>query len=201
MQFRVGRDDPTNTAGNATPGGWTDLVNPECMTFDEKELKRQKVPDREFKFIRKHGEWTINGETWKDVVDSDYTHCMAEPEENAVEIWQLTNTSGGWFHPVHIHLIDFQVLSRNGSAKNVFDYEKGPKDVVYVGENETVRVAMRFEGPAAGPGWNAPKGRYMMHCHNLVHEDHDMMMQFSVGDPDHVADHHPITAAAAEWES
>lgn len=22
----------------------------------------------------------------------------------------------------------------------------------------------------------------MVHCHNLVHEDHDMMVQFSVGD-------------------
>jgi hypothetical protein len=25
-------------------------------------------------------------------------------------------------------------------------------------------------------------GKYMMHCHNLVHEDHDMMVQFEVGD-------------------
>ena len=25
------------------------------------------------------------------------------------------------------------------------------------------------------------QGRYMMHCHNLVHEDHDMMHQFAVG--------------------
>jgi hypothetical protein len=23
-------------------------------------------------------------------------------------------------------------------------------------------------------------GRYMMHCHNLVHEDHDMMVQWEV---------------------
>jgi spore coat protein A, manganese oxidase len=53
----------------------------------------------------------------------------------------------------------------------------GPKDVVYVGENETVRVAMTF-GPHTG--------RYMMHCHNLVHEDHDMMGQFNVvGDIEH----------------
>jgi hypothetical protein len=36
----------------------------------------------------------------------------------------------------------------------------------------------------------------MMHCHNLVHEDHDMMMQFSVGDPDY-GDCDPITGAAA----
>ncbi len=201
MQFRVGRQTPSNLADNAVPSGWSDLVAPaECMTWKETDLKAQSVPDREFKFIRTNGHWTINGETWENVIDSRYTHCMAEPEQGAVEIWQLTNTSGGWFHPVHIHLVDFQVLSRNGSASNVLPHEKGPKDVVYVGENETVRVAMRFAGPSAGPGWSAPKGRYMMHCHNLVHEDHDMMMQFSVGDPDHVAEVDPITAAAAETD-
>jgi heme/copper-type cytochrome/quinol oxidase subunit 2 len=25
------------------------------------------------------------------------------------------------------------------------------------------------------------RGRYMIHCHNLTHEDHDMMTQFRVG--------------------
>jgi spore coat protein A, manganese oxidase len=196
MRFRVSRNAPRSLAGNVVPRGWEELVEaPECMTFTEAGLKAQGVPERQFSFIRKHGGWTINGETWENVIDSQYTHCMAEPELGAVEIWELTNTSGGWFHPVHIHLVDFQVLSRNGSAANVLPHEKGPKDVVYVGENETVRVAMRFSGPAAGPGWPEPHGRYMMHCHNLVHEDHDMMMQFSVGDPDHLPDVDPILAA------
>jgi hypothetical protein len=45
--------------------------------------------------------------------------------------------------------------------------------VVYVGEGEKVRVIMKWEGT----------GRYMMHCHNLIHEDHDMMAQFEVVDP------------------
>jgi FtsP/CotA-like multicopper oxidase with cupredoxin domain len=198
MQFRVAKTDPDTLAGNAVPSGWQELVEtPECMTWSESGLLAQKVPDRRFRFIRTNGHWTINGETWEEVIDSGYTHCMAEPERGSVEIWELTNTSGGWFHPVHIHLVDFQVLSRNGSVTNVLPHEKGAKDVVYVGENETVRVAMRFAGPAAGPGWPEPRGRYMMHCHNLVHEDHDMMMQFSVGDPDHVLDYDPIKAAAA----
>lgn len=198
MQFRVAKSDPTTLAGNAVPSGWQELVeSPECMTWSESALLAQGVPVRKFEFIRTNGHWTINGETWENVIDSQYTHCMAEPDQDAVEIWELKNTSGGWFHPVHIHLVDFQVLSRNGSAKNVLPHEKGAKDVVYVGENETVRVAMRFSGPPAGPGWPAPRGRYMMHCHNLVHEDHDMMMQFSVGDPDHVLDFDPIKAAAA----
>lgn len=198
MQFRVARTDPTTLAGNSVPSGWQELVeSPECMTWSESALLAQGVPVRKFEFIRTNGHWTINGETWENVIASQYTHCMAEPDRDAVEIWELKNTSGGWFHPVHIHLVDFQVLSRNGSAKNVLPHEKGGKDVVYVGENETVRVAMRFSGPPAGPGWPAPRGRYMMHCHNLVHEDHDMMMQFSVGDPDHVLDFDPIKAAAA----
>ncbi len=197
MQFRVGRQ-VRSTRNNSIPADWgARVARAECMTFDETTLQAQGVTEREFKFIRTNGKWTINGETWENVIASGYTHCMAEPGLGDVEIWQLTNTSGGWFHPVHIHLVDFQVLSRNGSAAKVLPHERGPKDVVYVGENETVRVAMRFSGPAAGDGWPTPRGRYMMHCHNLVHEDHDMMMQFSVGDPEHEPAFDPITAAAA----
>jgi spore coat protein A len=199
MRFRV-KGDATSMANNL-PNGWADgLPKAECMTFTEDSLRAMGAPTRQFKFIRSNGKWTINGETWEDVLASNYKHCMAEIEKGKVEIWELSNSSGGWFHPVHIHLVDFQVLSRNGSAAKVKPFEKGPKDVVYVGENETVRVAMRFEGPAAGEGWHEPYGRYMMHCHNLVHEDHDMMMQFNVTDPDY--DHYdakcdPMTAAAA----
>jgi FtsP/CotA-like multicopper oxidase with cupredoxin domain len=201
MQFVVGpQTSVLSWDNNDVPSDWESRVAPaECMTWKESALLAQKVPDRRFDFVRTNGHWTINGETWENVIDSGYTHCMAEPDLDAVEIWELRNTSGGWFHPVHIHLVDFQVLSRNGSPANVKPYEKGPKDVVYVGENETVRVAMRFGGPSAGEGWPRPRGRYMMHCHNLVHEDHDMMMQFSVGDPDHAPGFDPITAAAA-WQ-
>ena len=195
MRFKV-YGAPTSTANNEIHPGWQEVFQPaECMTWTEAELLGQGVTTRAFDFERSSGEWTINGTTWKDVVDSDYEFCLAEPEADAIEIWDLTNFSGGWFHPVHIHLVDFQILSRNGSAANVRPYEKGPKDVAYVGEEETVRVAMRFSGPSAGEGWPAPKGRYMMHCHNLVHEDHDMMMQFSVGDPEHDPAFDPIAAA------
>jgi spore coat protein A, manganese oxidase len=195
MRFKV-VGDATSTENNSIPENWEQLVEaPECMTWKESDLVAQGVKERRFDFIRTNSKWTINGETWEEVINSGYTHCMAEPELGAVEIWTLSNGSGGWFHPVHIHLVDFQVLSRNGVASKVMPYEKGPKDVVYVGENETVRVAMRFSGPPAGEGWPQPQGRYMMHCHNLVHEDHDMMMQFSVGDPNHAPEFDPITAA------
>jgi spore coat protein A len=133
---------------------------------------------------RKDGEWTLNGKTWHDVIESGYKDVVANPDLNEVQVWEIENRSGGWFHPVHIHLVDFRVLSRNG--RSPFDYELGPKDVVYVGENETVRLIMRFEHQ---------RGKYMIHCHNLPHEDHDMMQQFSVGLKDgDVDENDPINA-------
>jgi len=128
------------------------------------------TPTRLFEFKRQGGEWTINGRTWDDIVNSDFTLVSANPQLDAVEVWELKNNSGGWFHPVHIHLVDFRMLSRNGRPPE--PYELGPKDVAYVGEGESVRVIARF-GPKLG--------KYMMHCHNLVHEDHDMMVQYEVG--------------------
>ncbi len=124
-------------------------------------------------------QWMLNGQTWDDVIKSGYTSVLANPNVGDTEIWEIENKSGGWFHPVHIHLIDFKILSRNGNAP--FAYELGPKDVVYVGEGEKVRLIMKF-GDVTRPDHLAPRtGKYMVHCHNLAHEDHDMMHQFSVG--------------------
>src|SRR3712207_1700803 len=115
---------------------------------------------RRMELERTNGMWVINGETWEDVVKENYNHVFANPAPNAVEIWEVTNSSGGWFHPLHVHLVDFQVLSRNGAPPR--PEERGPKDVVYVGEGETVRLLMRFDHE---------EGRHMIHCHNLSHEE------------------------------
>ena len=128
------------------------------------------VRTRRLSVQRNGGIWTINGQTWEDVIASEFQMVVANPRMNTTEIWELTNPGGGWFHPVHLHLVDFRILDRNGRPP--FDYERGPKDTAYVGEDETVRVLIHF-GPHAG--------RYMVHCHNLVHEDSDMMVQYSVG--------------------
>jgi hypothetical protein len=63
-----------------------------------------------------------------------------------------------------------QLISRNGLPPA--PYERGWKDVFVLNDFETVRVIAKF-GPHTG--------KYMMHCHNIVHEDHDMMTQFEVG--------------------
>jgi FtsP/CotA-like multicopper oxidase with cupredoxin domain len=122
------------------------------------------VRTREFRYERTNGLWVINGKIW------DINRIDANPQLGDVEIWRLYNNAGGWFHPIHIHLVDCQILDRNG--KPPFVYERGWKDVFYVGENESVRVIGKF-----GPN----TGKYMTHCHNTVHEDHDMMNQFEVG--------------------
>jgi FtsP/CotA-like multicopper oxidase with cupredoxin domain len=168
--------EPSTLEGNTIPA----ILNPGSPTMALTEA--DAVATRTVEFVRKHGEWTINGRTWADVIASNFTLLEAHPRFNDVEIWQFKNDSGGWFHPVHLHLVDFKILDRNG--KPPFDYEKAPKDVVYLGENETVRVILRFERQV---------GRYMMHCHNLVHEDHDMMVQFEVG----TGGHDPITTDPA----
>jgi FtsP/CotA-like multicopper oxidase with cupredoxin domain len=190
MQFEVVGDAPTGPDGripnNDLPSQLNDNFDVTGLTAKDAKVTRK------FAFERKHGHWTINGETWEDVIASGYTHTVAQPRVGDVEIWELENKSGGWFHPIHIHLIDFKILDRNGKAP--FAYERGPKDVAYVGENEKVRVIMKFDDTRgrnedhkiqqrANPeaAILPPRtGRYMMHCHNLVHEDHDMMVQFEV---------------------
>jgi FtsP/CotA-like multicopper oxidase with cupredoxin domain len=180
MAFDV-TDEPFSTR-DATWNHVPDLLaGSDVMDLAESMAKRT----RHMALERKNGQWTINGSTWTDVVNSDFQQVFADPDVGDVEVWELENRSGGWFHPLHIHLVDFKILSRNGLAP--FDFERGPKDVAYLGENETVRVLMRF-----GPH----RGRYMVHCHNLPHEDHDMMTQFAVGwKPGQFDPNDPVLAA------
>ncbi|KAH0608854.1 uncharacterized protein H6S33_001082 [Morchella sextelata] len=158
MQFRVGTT-VSSTAGNgAVPSTLVDLTFP----------TNTGTIDRHFKFERTNGEWRINGLGFADVAN----RILAKPNAGAVEVWELENSSGGWAHPIHIHLIDFKVLTRNG--RGVEPYESaGFKDVVFLDENETVTVIARYHP------WT---GQYMFHCHNTVHEDQDMMAAFDVGD-------------------
>lgn len=169
---------PTSKAGNEIPAQLAP-DNP-TMQLDES----MAAATRQLRLVREHGMWTINQRTWMDVVDSGFTFLLANPALHSVEVWEFVNHSGGWFHPLHIHLVDFRILSRNGRPP--MPHELGPKDVVYVGENETVRVAARF-GPHLG--------RYMVHCHNVRHEDHDMMGQFEVG----TGGNDPINTEPAQW--
>ncbi|KZL80040.1 bilirubin oxidase [Colletotrichum incanum] len=125
--------------------------------------------DQHFLFHRQGSDWRINGVIFADVNN----RVLARPKRGTIEVWELENSSGGWSHPIHIHLVDFRVIKRvNGRGGVVFPYEsQGLKDVVWVGPGETVTVEAHY---APWPGV------YMFHCHNLIHEDHEMMAAFNV---------------------
>lgn len=102
---------------------------------------------------------TINGE----VFDPD--RIDANPRLGSTEIWEISADPS---HPIHLHLVHFKVLSRDGGPPGPCD--AGWKDTVFM-EGGTVRVAAKFDG------W---RGKYVFHCHNLEHEDMMMMANFEV---------------------
>lgn len=96
--------------------------------------------------------WTINGVDFADMKN----RVLARPPQGTVELWQLHHSGGPAVHPVHVHLVNFQVVSRTGGSRGVLPYEAaGLKDVVLLEPGETVQV-LAFYGP-----WN---GLYMFHC-------------------------------------
>jgi len=100
-------------------------------------------------------------------------------------VWGFINRSGV-AHPMHIHLVLFQILDRQafqvtndvivpvGPLIPPAANEAGWKDTVRVNPFEITRVIARFDGFL---------GRYPYHCHILEHEDHEMMRQFQVLPP------------------
>jgi hypothetical protein len=107
--------------------------------------------------------WVINGQRF------DPARVDATPRLGSTEIWRFQN-GPMMAHPIHLNM--FQILDRNGTPPS--EAEAGWKDTVAVGPDETVRVIVRFTDYS---------GLYMVHCHNLEHEDNAMMAQFRVMPP------------------
>lgn len=111
---------------------------------------------------------------------------LEKPQLNTIEIWNFVNLTD-FMHPIHVHLVQFQVLDRipfdvdeykatgeivyTGDAIEPDDNEKGWKDVVRANAGEITRIIAHF---------NDFPGDYVLHCHILEHEDHDMMRPFKV---------------------
>lgn len=110
-------------------------------------------------------------------------------EYRSYEAWKIINLTQDT-HPFHVHLVQFQLLGREGYKTDAFQNdptalvtfdsknqplidanEKGWKDTVRVNPNEMVTIAAKFDGYT---------GRYMYHCHVLEHEDHEMMRPYVV---------------------
>ncbi len=130
--------------------------------------------------------------TWSDAITEN-------PMMNDTEVWEVYNATGD-AHPVHLHLVAFQIINRqsfNGSVADKTQYghngeeitgglltvndlvgdarepaenEKGWKDTAVMLPGEVTRVIAHFNRV----------GRYVWHCHILSHEDHEMMRPFEV---------------------
>tara|TARA_R110002049_G_scaffold72490_7_gene187531 strand:+ start:101653 stop:103659 length:2007 start_codon:yes stop_codon:yes gene_type:complete len=87
------------------------------------------------------------------------------------EIWELSNATG-IAHPFHVHLVQFQLLSRNGNEPTGADL--GWKDTILVHPGDRIRIIMKFDK------YSDPRTPYMYHCHITAHEDNGMMGQFLV---------------------
>jgi FtsP/CotA-like multicopper oxidase with cupredoxin domain len=117
----------------------------------------------------------VNGKPFPD--DASTVHFRVQ--KNSAEQWTVVNKSGpddpggtgGWMHPVHIHFEEFQFIARNGRPILPGDPEYGRKDVMRLQHNEQNTAVWRFRDF---------EGRYPMHCHNVLHEDHAMMLRWDI---------------------
>jgi FtsP/CotA-like multicopper oxidase with cupredoxin domain len=125
--------------------------------------RAEVVTERTFIFDRKNGGWSVNGKPF------DHNVITAEPRLGTAEIWNFVNNSGGWMHPIHVHFEEHQILTRNGKTPPRDEIAR--EDVVWLGHGETVKTFRRFRDFT---------GRYVTHCHNVVHEDHGMMFQWKI---------------------
>ena len=108
------------------------------------------------------------------------------PRLNTTEIWEFVNLTEDT-HPMHLHLVRFQVLDRRPFDTTEYLMEKklrftaaavpppahelGWKDVVQCPAGVVTRIIVPFEGFT---------GKYLYHCHILEHEANDMMRPFEV---------------------
>jgi FtsP/CotA-like multicopper oxidase with cupredoxin domain len=118
--------------------------------------------NRTFQFNKTNNVWTVNGQIF------DVNTPTAAVTKGDSEIWTLRG-SGGWSHPVHIHFEEGRILSRNGAPPAA--HEAGRKDVYVLNPGDEIVVFLRFR---------EFMGKYVMHCHNLTHEDHAMMIRFDI---------------------
>ena len=118
-----------------------------------------------------------------------------DPKAGSVEIWRIINTTGD-AHPIHIHLVQFQILDRQlfdpdefAAGRLVFTHERvrppraerpAFKDTVKAFPGEVTRLIMKFDLPSGTRVRRGESFRYVFHCHILEHEDNDMMRPYDV---------------------
>jgi suppressor of ftsI/bilirubin oxidase len=165
LQFRVRRRTP---ASPPPPTTLSSLPSPPATDGDAVPFRLSFAKDR----------WRINDQVFD---------MAAEPlvvPRNTVQTWLFRNYYTSMPHPMHLHGFGFRVIAREQSPdflaplatddKGRLPTDLGVKDTVLVWPGESVRVAIDFACTFPGPQ------DYLLHCHNLEHEDGGMMMKVRV---------------------
>jgi FtsP/CotA-like multicopper oxidase with cupredoxin domain len=112
-------------------------------------------------------EWLINGQSFEPAKP------IISVKKDSGAVWRIRNGGGGWVHPMHLHMEEHLVVARNGKpapdARHPDDTSK--EDVVALDPGEETVISRRFR-TFTGP--------YVAHCHNLAHEDHNMMFGWDI---------------------
>ena len=124
----------------------------------------------------------LDGKRWHEPISE-------KPVLGSTEIWEFLNLTDD-SHPIHLHLVRFQILDRRPINVDTYVYENklsytadatppepneaGWKDTVRVSPGSSTRIIVKFEGYA---------GRYVWHCHILEHEDNEMMRPYEILKP------------------
>ncbi|HEY6349530.1 MAG TPA: multicopper oxidase family protein [Candidatus Angelobacter sp.] len=109
----------------------------------------------------------------------------AQVQQGSAETWLIRNRfpGTGWSHPVHIHLEEGRVLDRRNFSADphtgavtvtnhfVPPLQSGRRDVYPIAPNDEILIFLQFRD------WF---GKYMIHCHNLGHEDGLMLVRWDV---------------------
>ncbi|UXI70460.1 multicopper oxidase family protein [Tahibacter amnicola] len=172
MEFRIGAADPKDSPAP---------LPPKLCNFPKPAV--EVTPVRKFRLsLDAEGVWHIND--WNMHASGHDAQFVVR--RGTCEIWEIHNAMASMPHPIHIHGFQFHVLSRTISppdirARAVVPGGLGPQDLglldtILVWPGETVRIALDFSQPFKG------RQRYMLHCHNLEHEDMGMMVTFAVTD-------------------
>jgi len=181
LEFRVGRDVVRTSPGGALSAA----AIPATLRVATRTLESNATLTRTImlsEYLDKTGNsmlMLLNRKRWHEPVTET-------PRLGATEIWEFVNLTEDT-HPMHLHLVRFQVLDRRVFDVFAFRNDKGlrylapamPPEANELGWKDTVpcppgivtRIIVRFEGYA---------GRYLYHCHILEHEANEMMRPFEV---------------------
>lgn len=114
--------------------------------------------------------FTINGVagTSMDTMDAN----MLMTTLDAIEVWSIVNASTTIYHNFHVHDVPFQVVSIGGADPTGANL--GWRDTIEIPPSSTVVIKMQFTD------YTDSEYMYMLHCHNVIHEDDGMMLGLMV---------------------